>query len=102
MQGQASDAQSAYQRALKLSPTLTQAAINLAALLVRAGDARQADQVIQDALDHAAGNNALRYQWAGLLRQWGRYQEAVDALRVILRTDPHNVDMLLELGGLLI
>jgi protein O-GlcNAc transferase len=105
MQGQANAAGQAYQRALELNPGLVQAAINLGILLMRAGNGQQADQVIQHALahtaSHAAGNNALRYQWARLLRQWGRHQEAVDMLRATLRTEPHNVEVLLELGGLL-
>ncbi len=58
-------------------------------------------QALQAALQADPDNTRLRYEWARLLRQAGRYAQAVDVLRGVLRQEPRHADALLEMGGLL-
>jgi len=82
----------AYRSALALKPDFHAAAINLGLQLERLGQTENALQTWGHAIQPDASRTALINQRARLLEQTGRLEEAEQALRTSLLTDPAQPD----------
>lgn len=82
----------AYRTALAIKPGFAEAAINLGLQLEQSGKAGEALQNWADALQPDASRVALLNHRGRLLEQGGRLEEAEQALRISLLTDPRQPD----------
>jgi tetratricopeptide (TPR) repeat protein len=84
---------SSFEKALSLDPKLTEAAVNLAAALLDAGDAERAAPVIERALASDPQNPGLLYNRALVASMLGQRAEAVAFYREALAADPQNAEI---------
>jgi Tfp pilus assembly protein PilF len=82
-----------YEKALSLDPKLTEAAVNLTAALLDAGDAARAEPVIERALASDPQNPGLLYNRALVASTIGKKTEAVAYYREALAAEPNNAEI---------
>jgi tetratricopeptide (TPR) repeat protein len=90
-QGQESQADGFYQRALSIQPDYELALIARARLLVRSRRVNEAVTMAADVARRFPGNFAVRAEYARLLVVAQRYPDAIREGREILRADERNV-----------
>jgi len=91
--GQADAAIASYEKALELSPGLTEASVNLTAALLDAGDASRAAPLIEKALARDPKHPGLLYNRALAASMLGKTTEAVKAYREASAADPGNAEI---------
>ena len=91
--GKGEEARKSFQRALKADPTHAASLYNLAFLDFEAGDAEKALKGFQGAVAARHGDYPeAEYNAAVLLGDLGRYEEAGESYRALLKRDPGNED----------
>ena len=97
----AEEAQRAYEKALELDPTMSDAHLNLGKLYHDAGMLKKSEPHYHAAIQHAAGDAAPYYNLGVLLEDLKRPREAVVFYRKALQRDPAFADAHFNLGLLL-
>lgn len=97
----AEEAQRAYEKALDLDPTMSDAHMNLGKLYHDAGMLKKCETHYQAAIKHAPGEAAPYYNLGVLLEDLKRPREAVIFYREALQRDPAFADAHYNLGLLL-
>jgi Flp pilus assembly protein TadD len=90
-----------YARALELDPKLTEASVNLSALLLDAGDAPGALKVADLGLGHALRHPQLLMNRALALETTGNPDDAVKAYGAAVAAAPENVELAFAYADLL-
>jgi tetratricopeptide (TPR) repeat protein len=85
-------AEAAYRTALALDPALTDAALNLGALLCEARRCDEAVELYDDAVRRSPGEALLHFNRAIALEDQGRWSDALESYNVSLRLAPDLAD----------
>jgi tetratricopeptide (TPR) repeat protein len=88
--GQAQEARAAYEKAIKIDPTFTPAAIALAEMTRRAGDEPSAEAILQKAQAANPKSGEVAHALALSLIRQKRIPEALDKLRTAAALDPND------------
>ena len=91
--GDAQGARAKYEKALSLDGKLTEAAVNLSALLLDANDAKAALGVVQAALKHAPTHPMLLMNYALALEATGDSAGALGAYGKAVKAQPDNLEL---------
>lgn len=97
-QGRPKEAARMLQKATRLDPSLELAFLNLGKALAMLGEGKEADKAFERSFDLNPVRKKLAH--AAEHQKEGRYQEAAQLYREILRDNPKNVDALRMLGVL--
>ena len=98
--GRLGDAQTCFERALTIEPSLATARFNLG-LLTGIDEPAEAQQHYERAIALAPEYAPLRVNLANVLRAQGKLDEAVEAYRAAIAERPDDTDALANLGELL-
>jgi tetratricopeptide (TPR) repeat protein len=90
--GEDRSARDAYARAIALDPEHVAARINLGRMLHEAGLLERAERIYRDGIERGAADPLLLFNFATLLEDLGRREEAIEAYRSALREDPQFAD----------
>lgn len=88
--GDASAAESRFQRAIRMDPAFVPAYVNLADLRSRGGDDAMAIAILQAAPRDVQSNAALQHALGLALTRARRYDEALESLHAAARDEPQN------------
>jgi tetratricopeptide (TPR) repeat protein len=90
--GEDRGARDAYARTVALDPDHVAARINLGRMLHEADQLARAEGVYRDGLERGAADPLLLFNFATLLEDLGRREEAIEAYRFALRENPRFAD----------
>jgi len=79
---------------IRIRPDLTKGYTKLGPLLQRQGKVGKAEQLYRRGLTFSADKAALHYQLALLLAKQKRFDEAIENIRICLKSDPNSAELL--------
>ncbi len=94
------DAEAAYRKALKIRPHDPEAKIMLSVLLTAVGRQQEADTLVDEVLQTHSSFPGAHFRKALSLRRNGKFDQAIQHLRIALAIEPRNPLLLTHLGTL--
>jgi Flp pilus assembly protein TadD len=98
LQGDLKGAAAAFEKITEIDPQNPDGWVNIGRCLVQEGDTKGAQKVLEKALAIAARLARANFFYARVLREEGKYDEAVERLEIVLEQYPRDRVVINELG----